>query len=114
MIRGFHFKLGFLLNHCKQRHACGDPSVLIKNIYQNIEDTLYSKASVMLPRRRNAMTTQTLRRSSEPVSVLRQVLVSGPITARAASPRRTVTIFGRRTSGPCGGRKEGPCVDVEP
>ena len=36
-------------------------------------------------------------------------LVSGPITAlAAASPRRKVTIFGRRTSGPCSGRKEGP------
>ena len=34
---------------------------------------------------------------------------SGPITAlAAASPRLEVTIFGRRTSGPCGGRKEGP------
>ena len=55
------------------------------------------------------MTTQTLRRSREPVVVLRQVLVSGPITAlAAASPRRKVTIFGRRTSGPCGGREEGP------
>ena len=41
--------------------------------------------------------------------VLRRVLVSGPITALAsASPRRKVTIFGRRTSGPGGGRKEGP------
>ena len=42
--------------------------------------------------------------------VLRRVLVSGPITALvAASPRWKVTIFGSRTSGPCGGgRKEGP------
>ena len=33
---------------------------------------------------------------------------SGRITALAvASPRRKVTIFSRRTSGPCGGRKEG-------
>ena len=40
---------------------------------------------------------------------LRQVLVSGPITAlTAASPQRKVTFFGRRTSGPRGGRKEGP------
>ena len=35
--------------------------------------------------------------------------LSGPITAlAAASPRLEVTIFWRRTSGPCGGRKEGP------
>ena len=41
--------------------------------------------------------------------VLRRVLVSGPITALAAvSPRRKGTIFRRRTSGPCGGRDEGP------
>ena len=58
--------------------------------------------------------------------VLRRVLVSGPITAlAAASPRRKVNIFGRRTSGPWGGRKEGPqgrkgsvtplrCVNVGP
>ena len=43
------------------------------------------------------------------ITVLHSVLVSGPITAlAAASPQRKVTIFGRRTSGPCGGRKEGP------
>ena len=53
-------------------------------------------------------------------------VVSGPITALAAAlPRRKVTIFGRRTSGPWGGRKEGPqgrngpiapmpCVNVGP
>ena len=41
--------------------------------------------------------------------VLHLVLESGPITAlAAASPRWKVTISGRRTSGPCGGRKEGP------
>ena len=41
--------------------------------------------------------------------VLRRVLVSGPITAlAAASPQQKVTISGRRTSGPRGGRKEGP------
>ena len=41
--------------------------------------------------------------------VLRGVLVSGPITALAsASPQRKVTISGRRTSDPRGGRKEGP------
>ena len=41
--------------------------------------------------------------------VLRWVSVSGPITALAAAlPRRKVTIFGRLTSGPGGGRKEGP------
>ena len=41
--------------------------------------------------------------------VLRGVLVSGPITAHAAAaPQRKVYIFGRPTSGPCGGRKEGP------
>ena len=42
--------------------------------------------------------------------VLRQVLVSGPITALVAAwkvPQRKVTIFGKRTSGPCGGCKEG-------
>ena len=34
--------------------------------------------------------------------------MSGPITALvAASPRRKVTIFWRRTSGRCDGRKEG-------
>ena len=47
------------------------------------------------------MTAQTLRRSREPVLVLRRVLMSGPITA-------LVAVFGRRTSGPCGGRKECP------
>ena len=58
--------------------------------------------------------------------VLRLVLVSGPITAlAAASPQRKVTVSGRRTSGPHGGRKEGPqgrkgsvtplrCVNVGP
>ena len=35
--------------------------------------------------------------------------MSGPIGAlAAASPRRKVNIFGRRASGPCGGRKQGP------
>ena len=43
------------------------------------------KGSVMVPRLRNAMTTQTLRRSREPVSVLLRVSVSGPITALAAA-----------------------------
>ena len=63
----------------------------------------------MVPRRRNVMTTQTLRLSREPVLVPLQVLLNGPITAlAAASPRRKVPIFGRRMSGPCGGRKEGP------
>ena len=63
----------------------------------------------MVLRRRNARTPQTLGRSHEPVLVLRPVLVSGPITAlAAASARRKVTIFGRRTSGPCGGCKECP------
>ena len=62
----------------------------------------------MVSLRHNAMTLQTLWRSREPVLVLRQVLVSGPITALAAvSPRRKVNIFGRCTSGPWGGRKEG-------
>ena len=38
-----------------------------------------------------------------------RVSVSGSIAAlAAASPQREVTISGRRTSGPCGGRKEGP------
>ena len=95
-----------------------------------------SKGSVLLrcwplradysPTSRNARTTQTLQRSREPVLVLRRVLVSGPITAlAAASPRWKVKICVRRTSGPCGGRKEGPqgsngsvtplrCVNVEP
>ena len=41
--------------------------------------------------------------------VLHGVLVSGPITALAAAlPQRKVTISGRRTSGPRGGRKESP------
>ena len=63
----------------------------------------------MVPGRHNARTTQTLRRSREPGLVLRRVLVSGPITALvAASPQLKVRIFGRRTPGPCGGRKEGP------
>ena len=45
----------------------------------------------------------------EPALVLLQVLVSGLITAlAAASPQCKVTISGRRTSGRCGGRKEGP------
>ena len=35
----------------------------------------------MVPSRRSAMTTQTLRRSRDPVLVLRRVLASGPITA---------------------------------
>ena len=52
---------------------------------------------------------QTLRRSREPVLVRRRVLVSGPITTlAAASPQQKVAIFGRRTSGACGGHKEGP------
>ena len=63
----------------------------------------------MVPRSHNAMTAQTLRRSHDPVLVLRQVLVRGPITAlEAASSRRKVKNLGRCTSGPCGGRKEGP------
>ena len=63
----------------------------------------------MVGRRRNAMTTQSLRRTREPVMVLHGVLVSGPITAlAAASPRQKVYIFGRRMPGPCGVRKEGP------
>ena len=52
----------------------------------------------MVPSRRYAMTTQTLRRSRGPVLGLRRVLVSGPITAlAAASPRREVNIFEIRT-----------------
>ena len=67
-----------------------------------------SQGLIMVPRSRNAMTTQMLQRSRE-VVVLRQVLVSGPMTAlAAASPQRKVTLFGRRASGPCGGHKEGP------
>ena len=47
------------------------------------------------PTSRNARTTQTLRRSREPVLFLRQVLLSGPITALAAvPPRRKNTILG--------------------
>ena len=35
--------------------------------------------------------------------------MSGQVTAlAAASPRHKGTLFGRHTSGPCGGRKEGP------
>ena len=35
------------------------------------------------------------------------VFLSGPITAlAAAAPRRKVTIFGMRTSGPCVGRED--------
>ena len=49
---------------------------------------------------------QTLRRSREPVLVRRRVLVS--TTLAAASPQQKVAIFGRRTSGACGGHKEGP------
>ena len=68
-----------------------------------------TEGSVMVPRRGNVMTTQTLPRSPGPVLVLRRVLVSGPITALAASsPQRKVTVFGRPSSGPRGGRKEGP------
>ena len=52
-----------------------------------------TKGSVMVPRQYNALTMQALRHGREPVSVLRRVLVSGPITAlAAASPRRKVTI----------------------
>ena len=52
---------------------------------------------------------KVLRHSPEPVLVLRRVYVGGPITAlAAASPRRKVRILGSRTSGPFGGRKEGP------
>ena len=47
-------------------------------------------------------TTHSPQGTREPVLVLRQVLVSGPITAlEAASPRRKVAIFGRRKTGPC-------------
>ena len=60
------------------------------------------KGLVKVPRRRKAMTTQSLRPSRKPVLVLRLVLVSGPITDLAAvSPRGNVTIFGRRPSEPC-------------
>ena len=63
----------------------------------------------MVPRRRNAMTTQTARGSRKHVLLLRWALVGGPITALAAAlPRRKITIFGRRAPGPWGGRKEGP------
>ena len=63
----------------------------------------------MVPRSRNATTTQTLPRRPEPLWFLRGLLVSGPITAlAAASPRRKVTISGRSTSGSYGGREEGP------
>ena len=64
----------------------------------------------MVPRRRNARATQTLQHSREPESGLGRVYVSGPITALAAAlHRRKVRIYGRRTtSGPRGGRKEGP------
>ena len=51
---------------------------------------------------------RTLRRSLEPVSVLRRVVVSGPIKALAA--RQKVNIFGRRSQA----RKDPPCcVDVQ-
>ena len=43
--------------------------------------------------------------------IARNYVVSGPIiiiALAAASPRRKVTIFGRRTSGHYGGGKEGP------
>ena len=39
----------------------------------------------MVPRRHNAINTEALRRSHEPVLVPRQVLVSGPIAALAAA-----------------------------
>ena len=59
--------------------------------------------------KRNAMTTQSLGRSREPVLVVRRVSASGPITALAtASPQRKVNVFGRHTSGPDGEGKEGP------
>ena len=54
----------------------------------------------MVGHRRNAMTMQSLQRSHETGLDLCRVLVSGP--------RSKVTIFGRRTSGPCCGHKEGP------
>ena len=51
-----------------------------------------NKGLIMVPRRRNPRTTQTLRCGREPVLILHRVIVSGPITAlAAASP---VTIFG--------------------
>ena len=53
------------------------------------------KGSVMVPRRRKAMTTQTLRHSLEPFLVLRRFLGRRPITAlAAASPRRTLPFLG--------------------
>ena len=55
------------------------------------EDGVKVKGSVMFGRQRNAMTRQSLRHSREPVLVLCWVLGGG-----------------RCTSGPCGGRKEGP------
>ena len=67
------------------------------------------KELIMVPRWCNARSPQTLWRSREPVLALHRAKVSGPITAlAAASPRKKVTILGRRTSGPCGWRKEGP------
>ena len=48
----------------------------------------------MVPRRLDATTTQTLRRSREAVLVQSRVSARGPITAlAAATPQRKVTIF---------------------
>ena len=60
----------------------GDDDVIVTvrmTLLMVMYETTPPEGSVMVPRRRNAMTLQTLRCSREPVLVLRQVLVSGPI-----------------------------------
>ena len=48
-------------------------------VYENYKmEDVTTKGLIMVPRRRNARTTQTLWHSLEPVLVLHRVLVSGP------------------------------------
>ena len=67
-------------------------------------DTGVSEGSV--PRRRNARTKRTQDENAEPVFVLRRVLVLADQSQLLLQRRLNakVNIFGKRTSGTCGGR----------
>ena len=91
-----------------QRKGVTDPLCPCGPSLHPLEKTLRAHYGPTLPQRNDHTDAST---QSWTFMVLRPVLVNGPITAlAAASPRRNATIFGRRTSGPCGGRKEGRSV----